>query len=153
MKTFFAVVLTSLVFIPPPPDALWQWPTTGAQIIVQDYQAPPTPWGAGHRGLDIQAGSPELIAPTSGVISYSGFVVNRGVLSLTTSKGAIISFEPVAALVESGQRVSAGEVIAEIEEGHCSMRCVHMGLRVDGRYRSPRLELGVAQRAILVPWE
>ncbi|MBT5617437.1 MAG: M23 family peptidase, partial [Microbacteriaceae bacterium] len=112
-----------------------------------------TPWGAGHRGLDIRASSQDLFAPTSGVVSYSGFVVNRGVLTVLTDTGMLISFEPVVALVPSSTRVIQGELIGEIQEGHCETLCVHLGLRDRGDYRSARLELGIVQRSVLVPWE
>ena len=139
--------------IPPPPVATWTWPTQGAHDILRDYRAPATPWGAGHRGLDIRASSHDLFAPTSGVVSYSGFVVNRGVLTLRTDTGMLVSFEPVVAVVPSSTRVIQGELIGEIQEGHCERLCVHLGLRDRGEYRSARWELGIVQRSVLVPWE
>jgi hypothetical protein len=87
------------------------------------------------------------------VVSYSGFVVNRGVLTVRSDTGMLISFEPVAALVPSSTRVTQGELIGEIQEGHCKELCVHLGLRDRGDYRSARLELGIVQRSVLVPWE
>jgi hypothetical protein len=150
------VVLIALLgglLITPPPPALWAWPTQGPQVVLRDFQAPPTPWGAGHRGLDLQAAGSTVVAPLSGVISFSGDVAGRGVLTITGPTGQRVSLEPVSTELRSGDQVAKGESIAELQSGHCPQLCVHIGLRVEDAYRSPRRELGVLQRAVLLPWE
>lgn len=151
-----SAVLTALVVLsalfPPPPTATWSWPTEGPHEIVREFQAPLTPWGAGHRGLDIAASSDVLFAPVSGHISFSGLVVDRGVVTITTDEGFLVSMEPVSTELATGTRVRAGESIGILQPGHCTRPCVHLGLRVDGRYRSPRLPLGVELRSVLLPW-
>lgn len=72
-------------------------------------------------------------------------------MTLQTPEGVLISMEPVEALVSTGDRVSRGELIATLHPGHCAQLCVHLGLRVDGEYRSARRELGVLQRSVLLP--
>lgn len=146
-----AVVALSLLF-PPAPPATWVWPVEGPPIILRDFSAPATAWGPGHRGLDLAATSTRVAAPVAGVISFSGFVVDRGVLTITTDAGHKVSLEPVASLVIAGQRVVAGQHIANLDEGHCVTLCVHLGLRVSAGYRSARRELGVLQRSVLLPW-
>jgi hypothetical protein len=146
-------LLVPFVLIPPPPPAQWHWPTEGPQHIVRDFAAPLTPWGAGHRGLDLAATGTTVFAPTSGVVTYSGMVVDRGVLSITTPSGDIISMEPVTPSVDLGSRVTKGQPVGVLNEGHCVTLCLHLGLRINGRYRSPRWELGVLQRAVLLPWD
>jgi len=146
-------VLLAMSLIPPPPAAVWTWPTTGQKVIVRDFHAPRTPWGAGHRGLDLAADSFTIVAPTSGTVTFSGWVVNRGIITITTPEGLKISMEPVTALVESGQRVRRGQQIALLEPGHCVSLCLHLGVRVGQEYRSARQELGLLQRAILLPWD
>jgi hypothetical protein len=149
------MALTALVgglLIPPAPPAVWAWPTTGPPVILRDFQAPGTPWGAGHRGLDLQATGSTLFAPLTGVISFSGDVAGRGVLTITGQGGEKVSLEPVATELHSGDSVAKGQPIAELQSGHCATLCVHIGLRVEASYRSPRRELGVLQRAALLPW-
>jgi murein DD-endopeptidase MepM/ murein hydrolase activator NlpD len=147
------IVLLLSAVIPAPPAALWSWPTSGPQVVVRDFMAPLTPWGAGHRGLDLAAESDEVYAPTSGRVSFSGWVVNRPVVTITTRAGYRLSFEPVSPLIDTGDWVTTGELIGVLEDGHCATRCLHFGLRVGEDYRSPRRELGILQRAVLLPWE
>jgi murein DD-endopeptidase MepM/ murein hydrolase activator NlpD len=146
----FALLALTLI-LPPVPPPTWVWPTEGPEVILRDFRAPSTPWGPGHRGLDLAASSPEVLAPASGVVSFSGFVVDRGVLSITTAEGLLISMEPVTALVAEGSTVQEGDLIATLDPGHCERLCLHLGVRDHGAYRSARAELGVLQRAVLLP--
>lgn len=146
-----AFLLIPLLLLPPPPEALWTWPTEGSASIVRDFRAPSTPWGPGHRGLDLAATGPNIVAPTRGVISFSGLVAGRGVVTIRTPEGVLISMEPVTALVTEGDYVSQGQLIATLEPGHCAQPCLHLGLREGGEYRSARRELGVLTRAVLLP--
>lgn len=149
---FIGVVAVVLILIiPPAPAAIWDWPTEGPHAVVRDFRAPSSPWGPGHRGLDLAATSTEIRAPAPGVISFSGMVADRGVLTIRTAGGSLISMEPVTALVTAGDVVAQGDVIAQLEPGHCAELCLHLGLREGGKYRSPRRELGVLQRAVLLP--
>ena len=146
------ILLLALLGAPyPVPEAVWSWPTEGDHVIIRDYRAPLTPWGAGHRGVDLAASDTRVIAPTSGIVSFSGQVVDRGVVSITTSEGWVISMEPVEPLVQPGQWVSKGDLVGTLHEGHCEQMCLHLGLRIEGTYRSARRELGVLQRAVLLP--
>ncbi|MFT4124151.1 MAG: M23 family metallopeptidase [Microbacteriaceae bacterium] len=130
--------------------ALWQWPVDVAHVIVRPYIAPATPYGSGHRGLDLAAGE-RLLAPADGVVSYAGVVVDRGVLSIDHGGEIISSYEPVTTPLKTGDVVHAGDVIATIDTGHCSIPCVHLGVRLDGDYVSPLLYLGGVPRAVLLP--
>ena len=145
----FGLVL--LLLLPPLPEATWHWPTQGPQSVVRDFRAPSSPWGPGHRGLDLAASGPEIFAPTRAWVSFSGLVATRGVLTLRTPDGALISMEPVESLVNLGDQVEAGDLIALIQPGHCPQLCVHLGLREGGEYRSARRELGILQRSVLLP--
>ncbi len=139
------------LFEPPAPS--WVWPVGGHQVIVRDFAAPETPWGPGHRGIDIDASSSSTLrAPVSGRLRFVGDVVHRGVVTIETSEGFLVSMEPVTIDVPSGSRVVAGQVLGSIDSGHCPRRCLHLGLRIDGRYVSPAKFLGVERRAVLLPW-
>jgi hypothetical protein len=153
MHRWTALALVLGLLIPPAPPAIWDWPTSGPQRVLRDFQAPPTPWGAGHRGLDLAATGPSIIAPLSGVISFSGSVVDRGVLTITGPTGDRISMEPVISELETGDWVSKGQHIASLHAGHCEQLCLHLGLREGDSYRSPRRELGIERRAVLLPFD
>ncbi len=152
MTFLLAFVMALSVLFPPAPEASWEWPTQGSREVLRDFQAPATPWGPGHRGLDLAASGDEVQAPVAGVISFVGMVADRGVITITTSTGTQVSMEPVTSELSWGARVSQGEVIATLDQGHCSQLCLHIGLRIDGRYRSPRAELGIGLRSVLLPW-
>lgn len=143
-------VATSLM--PDPPAAVWVWPTAGEHLVLHDFEAPLTPWGPGHRGLDLAASQEDIVAPVSGTISFSGWIVERGVLTIRTDEGWLVSMEPVTTEMSAGSTVHAGEPIGTLEHGHCEELCLHIGLRRDDRYQSPARELGLLKRAVLLPW-
>jgi murein DD-endopeptidase MepM/ murein hydrolase activator NlpD len=153
MKTLVWWVLGFSIFLPPPPQATWVWPVSGPPEVLRDFRAPATPWGNGHRGLDLAASSDVVRAPVSGVVTFAGVVVDRGTITITTEAGHKVSLEPVESLVSSGDSVRAGQQIGIVHTGHCQTLCVHIGLRINDEYRSPRRELGILQRAVLLPWD
>lgn len=135
------------------PAALWQWPVGGPQGLQRAFEAPLSRYGTGHRGIDLVARpGAQVRAPADGVVSFSGIVVDRPVLSLQHGEDLVSSFEPVAATVSVGDRVAAGQVIGVVASGaHCAERCVHFGVRRHGQYISPILFLGGLARAVLLP--
>lgn len=107
------------------------------------FDPPPQPWNAGHRGIDLYA-SPagEVYSPGSGVVVFASYVVNRPVLSIELDVGLRSSMEPVANLVEVGQRVRKGDLVGTVDDapdaGHCEPDwCVHWGLRRGDDYVNP----------------
>lgn len=162
--TLFALTGSAASWASPPPsspttDGDWELPTqTGAPEVLRPFSAPPAPWAAGHRGVDLGAGSAgaSIRAPASGTVSFTGTVVDREVLSIDHGAGYVSSFEPIASELEDGEAVSAGEVIAELdsyEDGssHCEEPCVHWGVRHHGEYINPLLLLGDLEPSILLP--
>ena len=144
--------------VPPPGAAaatpVWDWPVDAPHTLARAYRAPPTPYGAGHRGIDVVAavGTP-VRSPDEGVISFAGVVGDRPVLSIRHSGGIVSSFEPVDAAVAEGRAVKRGEVVGTVagSAGHCAGDCLHVGARLDGRYFSPLVLLGGVPRAVLLP--
>lgn len=132
------------------PEAAWSWPVDGPRAIERAYVAPPTPYGRGHRGIDIRAG-PTVFAPADGVVRFAGIVVDRPVLTIDHGGGIVSSYEPVAATVAAGDRVARGEPVGGVLDGHCGTRCVHVGVRIDGQYVSPLRFLGGVPAAVLLP--
>jgi murein DD-endopeptidase MepM/ murein hydrolase activator NlpD len=153
MTAFLLVALWALVGLFSPPPATWVWPVGGSHQVVRDFVAPESPWGPGHRGVDIGASrSNALIAPVSGRVRFVGEVVSRGVVTIETADGFLVSMEPVTIEIPSGSMVRAGQTMGSVDSGHCPTRCLHLGVRRDGNYLSPMGFFGYERRAMLLPW-
>lgn len=130
----------------------WVWPVDGPRLVERPYLAPATPYASGHRGVDLAAvtNGADVRAVMSGIVHFAGVVVDRPVI--TVRQGQLLAtVEPVTPLVQTGDRVEAGQVIGVLEPGHCARPCVHLGVRLAGEYVSPLLYLGGLQRAVLLP--
>lgn len=116
---------------------------------------PPQPWRAGHRGVDLVAAAGAAVtSPAAGVVSYVGFVVNRPVLSIRHAGGLVSSFEPIDSTAVVGDIVVAGQTVGTVaqEPRHCSPnRCLHWGLRLNGRYVDPLDYLEGFGAVVLLP--
>ncbi len=132
-------------------EGTWRWPVDPPRSIARPFIPPPTPYAAGHRGIDIRAPAGTLYAPASGVVHFAGVVVDRPVLSIDHGGGVLSSYEPVETSLVEGDSVTRGDVIGTVLPGHCASTCVHLGVRVDGQYVSPLRFLGGIPRAILLP--
>jgi murein DD-endopeptidase MepM/ murein hydrolase activator NlpD len=131
----------------------WVWPVRPPRMIVRPYIAPPTPYAAGHRGIDVGTGddpSP-VFSPDDGVVHFAGVVVDRPVLSIRHSGGLISSYEPVITELVAGEAVRRGEVVGVLQAGHCSRPCLHFGVRRHGEYLSPLNFLGGIPHSVLLP--
>lgn len=135
------------------PSGQWVWPVPPPIVVTAPFRAPPTPYAAGHRGIDVAAASgTAVVAPAAGVVHFAGSVAGRGVVSIDHGDGVLSAIEPVTAAVEAGATVAPGQVIGTVSSGgHCDAACVHFGVRVDGEYVSPFLFLGGLPRAVLLP--
>ena len=137
----------------PAPSRRWSWPVPPPIVVVAPFRAPPTPYAAGHRGIDLAVDPGAAIrAAAAGTVSFAGPVAGRGVVAIDHGGGVVSAIEPVAATVAEGAAVSAGDVIGTVSSGgHCAAGCVHFGVRIDGEYVSPFLFLGGLPRAVLLP--
>ena len=130
----------------------WSWPTAVPHALSRQYLAPATPYGAGHRGIDIASTGTEVRAPADGVVHFAGVVVDRPVLSIDHAGGLLSSYEPVSTTLVEGDAVTRGDVIGTLEPGHChESLCLHFGVRLNGEYVNPLLLLGGLPRSILLP--
>lgn len=154
-----AVVVLSLVALWPAPalaasSSPWRWPLAGVPAVLRPFQPPPTPYAAGHRGVDLAAPTgAAVLSAGDGVVGYAGSLAGRGVL--TVVHGALrTTYEPVTALVHVGQRVAAGTAIGRLQppNGHCGVGrpCLHWGLLRGEVYLDPLALLGLAH-SILLP--
>jgi len=161
MKRVLATALLVVLVLTAGPAAAvpprWAWPTPAPHALVRQYLAPATPYGPGHRGIDIAAaassmGAVEIRAPADGVVHFAGVVVDRPVLSIAHVGGLLSSYEPLTTTLAAGDAVSRGQVIGTLEPGHCSQQlCLHFGVRLDGEYVNPLLLLGGLPRSVLLP--
>ena len=106
--------------------------------VIRSFEPPPGPYAPGHRGVDVAAVPGDFVkAPTEGVVTFVGRVNDRPIVSITHDE-QIVSLEPVQGSVVLGDVVRAGDVIGIVGTGgHCSLRCVHIGIRVRGIYVDP----------------
>ncbi len=114
-------------------------PLPSPLTVVRWWDPPPTPYAAGHRGVDLAAPvGAELRAVGPGRVHYAGPVAGRGVLSLTLPNGLRTTYEPVRPLVAQGSEVTKGQVVALLTDGpHCPRPCLHWGLLHAKTYLNP----------------
>jgi murein DD-endopeptidase MepM/ murein hydrolase activator NlpD len=151
MPNVLTLLLSAAAMVGPPPPP-WLWPVDGPHAVTRPYVAPMSTYGRGHRGVDLAAPEGAVVrAPADGVVHFVGFVVDRPLLSLRHSDGALSSFEPVESDLRRGDQVDAGEVIGTLLAGHCDEPCLHVGARILGQYVSPLRYLGDIPRPVLLP--
>lgn len=124
--------------------------------ILREFEKPAQKWTAGHRGIDIAAGAGSPVhSPADGVVTFSGKVVDRTVITVKHPDGRISSFEPVSGPLSKGSKVKAGDTIATVdaEIHHCEPEyCLHWGVRTGkDSYINPLLLLGIEEPSILLP--
>lgn len=154
MRRSLALLLVTLAVLPgarPVAAGDWAWPVSAPHPIVRPFVAPETRYSAGHRGIDVATEDPRVFAPAAGIVHFSGVVVDRPVLSIRHPGGLISSFEPVDSPLVAGTAVGRGDVVGTLLPGHCSVLCLHFGVRLDGEYVSPLLYLGGIPRSVLLP--
>lgn len=127
------------------------WPTGSPAAVVRGFDPPRQRWLAGHRGVDLAATPGAAIySPADGIVSFSGVVANRPVVSVTDRSGLRLTFEPVTGSLPPGTPVAAGTIIGYLEAGHES-DAVHWGVRLgEDRYLNPLTYL--CGRVRLLPW-
>lgn len=109
--------------------------------IVRHFEAPPTPYAAGHRGIDIQA--PEgttVVASATGVVAFAGQVGGSLFVSIDHPDGIRTTYSFLEmVLVRGGQAVRRGEPVARSGPGHpgVSPAHLHFGMRVGTEYIDP----------------
>jgi murein DD-endopeptidase MepM/ murein hydrolase activator NlpD len=153
---FFALCLTAQPAAAG--DGSWLWPVDrpggGPPSLAGEFDAPDTPYGPGHRGIDLPTlvGAP-VRAVAGGTVTFAGSVAGTDVI--TIDHGIERStYQPASARIVVGDAVDAGEVIGTVVLGrfHCASPCLHLGrIAEDGdRYLDPLDRLSGRSRVRLV---
>ncbi|MCZ2806809.1 M23 family metallopeptidase [Modestobacter sp. VKM Ac-2983] len=139
-----------------PPAALWTWPLPGAPTVSRPFDAPATPYAAGHRGVDLAGRvDGQVLAAGDGVVAFAGMVAGRPVVSVDHTDGLRTTYEPVTPGVAAGQPVARGSPLGVLVAGHAGCpvdACLHWGLRRGETYLDPLLLLR-PPRVRLLPWQ
>ena len=111
-------------------DLRLQWPLR-PPAVTRTFDAPAPDWQRGHRGVDL-AGAPgqPVYAAGPGIVVFAGVLAGRPLVSVQHPGGLRTSYEPVAPVVRTGQRVDAGTALGRLVAGHpgCpSVACLHWG--------------------------
>jgi murein DD-endopeptidase MepM/ murein hydrolase activator NlpD len=151
-------VLTPAITAASVPDARaataggWTWPVVGP--VIQTFDPPDTPYGSGHRGIDIAASvGTTVVAPADGTVTFAGPV--GGYLFVTIDHGGGLSSTYSwlsAKLVRKGDRVLQGQPLALTGWGHpgAPIPHLHLGVKLDGAYVDPLSYLGSISLATFV---
>ena len=99
-----SVALTPMV----DPDPVGVWPLQPEPAVVAYFDPPASPYGAGHRGVDL-AGSvgQEVHAALAGTVTYAGRLAGRGVVVVSHGETRT-TYEPVTATVNVGDPAPQG---------------------------------------------
>lgn len=132
------------------------WPVA-LPVVLTDFDPPVTPYGSGHRGIDLAAAVGTVVtAAGAGRVVYAGPLAGRGVVSIEHRSGLRTTYEPVLPRVAVGSLVTAGQPIGTVTAGHrpCApATCLHWGARCGAVYLDPRSLLPGRWRVRLLPWE
>ncbi len=137
-----------------PASPAWGWPLQPRPAVLAGFDPPDVAWGSGHRGVDLAASVGQaVLAPSAGVVSFSGVVVDRGVVVVMAPSGLRSTLEPVTGTVTPGTPVALGDVIGQVgaEASHCRpLTCLHWGVLRGETYLDPLALLGL-RRVVLLP--
>ena len=159
IRSPLALAVALLCAVAPRADAEEQprgeWPLRPQPEVIERFDPPDSPYGAGHRGVDLlgQAGQ-HVRAALGGTVTYAGMLAGRGVV--VVNHGATrTTYEPVTASVTVGTPVAAGSPIGTLElpGSHCFPRaCLHWGWIAGETYLDPLRLVGLGPVRLLPLW-
>ncbi len=112
------------------PDPVGTWPLSPEPEVADGFDPPASDYGAGHRGVDLRGSAGQAVrSALTGTVAYAAPIAGRGVV--VVSHGTTrTTYQPVAATVDVGDPVAAGEVIGRLQlpGSHCfPAACLHWG--------------------------
>ena len=109
--------------------------------MIRAFEPPETPFGSGHRGIDIAAPLGTVVtAPEAGVVSFAGRVGGELFVTLDHGGGLTSTYSWLSAtLVRRGDAVARGAPIAQTGRGHpgSAVPHLHLGVRLADQYVDP----------------
>jgi murein DD-endopeptidase MepM/ murein hydrolase activator NlpD len=122
----------------------WTWPVSGP--VIRGFDPPDSPYGAGHRGVDIATPvGTVIVAPAPGTVSFAGPVGGRLFLTIDHADGVQSTYSWLSTLlVKKGATVAAGAPIATTGWGHPDLTVphLHFGVKLNDAYVDPMAYLG-----------
>ena len=126
-----------------PAAGTWTWPVVGP--VIRAFDPPETPFGSGHRGIDIAAALGSAVrAPADGVVAFAGPVGGGLFVSVDHPDGVRTTYSWLSAVaVKAGASVGRGDVLGRTGQGHAGIEPphLHLGARFAGVYLDPLLLL------------
>lgn len=115
--------------------------------VLRPFDPPATPYGRGHRGVDLAGAPGEPVRATlAGTVTFAGRVGGVTWVTVTHGDGLATTYGGFAATVRAGDRVGLGARLGAVGD----RARLDWGARRDGRYVDPLLLLG-GWRVALVP--
>jgi murein DD-endopeptidase MepM/ murein hydrolase activator NlpD len=142
--TFLILVVGPGVLSSPPADPAWTWPVVGP--VTRDFDPPDSPYGSGHRGIDIGArdGTP-VVAAAPGVVTFAGPVGGQLFVTIDHGAGLVSTYSWLSAVgVHKNDQVAQGQVVGRSGQGHPGSETphLHFGVKLNGAYVDPLDYLG-----------
>lgn len=138
------------------PGGTWAWPVTGP--VIRGFDPPTSPFGAGHRGIDIAVPfGTSILAPEAGTVSFAGRVGGELFVTIDHGGGLSSTYSWLSsAAVRRDDVVARGQPIGATGGGHpgSAVPHLHLGVRLEGQYMDPLrylAPLGVQDLIRLVP--
>jgi murein DD-endopeptidase MepM/ murein hydrolase activator NlpD len=146
------------------PTARFSWPLPAPHPVLRPFQAPATPYGPGHRGVDLggSVGEP-VFAAGDGLVLYAGALFNCDLISIEHPGGLRTTYTPVVPSVRVGQQVTRRQQIGTLlaaqpgcpeevgNDGTGPPVFLYWGVHRDRDYLDP-LRLVATGEVRLLPW-
>jgi murein DD-endopeptidase MepM/ murein hydrolase activator NlpD len=137
-------------------DPVGVWPLRPEPEVVAGFDPPNSPWGSGHRGVDLLGTAGQVVrAALPGRVSFAGVLAGRGVV-VVDHGGTRTTYEPVDTTVSLGAAVEAGDPIGTLAlpGSHCLPRaCLHWGwIEGTDTYLDPLRLVGAGPVRLLPLW-
>ncbi|MFC0315158.1 M23 family metallopeptidase [Gordonia phosphorivorans] len=138
---------------PAAPRPAYDWPLAPRPAVTRGFDPPAERWLPGHRGVDLGA-APQaaVIAAAAGRVRFAGVIGGKPTVSVLHPDQIATTYEPVRAVVHTGDTVLRGQVLGYLEPGHpgCTVAaCLHWGARRGSgaftRYLNPLVLVGAVR--------